>query len=219
METSLLSAVAALVIASSAQAQNIDTTGNTNQIVYPFGSPDTATYGQTFTAGASDTLNSFSLFLNGTGSSLTFRGYLAEWNGSTATNLLYTSGDQTISSAAQYQEFAFAPNVELTAGAQYVAFLSISDLPAQVSGTYTMPYSSLTDALPGGGFVFQNNGQNFGQLFGTVWSSFGSNDVAFKASFGAVPEPATWALMILGFGVVGGAMRRRQSATAKVHFA
>jgi hypothetical protein len=83
METSLLSAVAALVIASSAQAQNIDTTGNTNQIVYPFGSPDTATYGQTFTAGASDTLNSFSLFLNGTGSSLTFRGYLAEWNGST----------------------------------------------------------------------------------------------------------------------------------------
>lgn len=121
--------------------------------------------------------------------------------------------------AAQYQEFAFAPNVELTAGAQYVAFLSISDLPAQVSGTYTMPHSSLTDALPGGGFVFQNNGQSFGQLFGTVWSSFGSNDVAFKASFGAVPEPATWALMILGFGVVGGAMRRRQSATAKVRFA
>ncbi len=31
----------------------------------------------------------------------------------------------------------------------------------------------------------------------------------------AVPEPATWAMMIFGFGMVGGAMRRRQ----KVRFA
>lgn len=31
---------------------------------------------------------------------------------------------------------------------------------------------------------------------------------SFTASFG-VPEPATWALMILGFGAVAGAMRRR----------
>jgi hypothetical protein len=36
---------------------------------------------------------------------------------------------------------------------------------------------------------------------------------------GAVPEPATWALMILGFGAVGGAMRRRQAVAAKVRFA
>jgi PEP-CTERM motif len=33
---------------------------------------------------------------------------------------------------------------------------------------------------------------------------------------GAVPEPATWAMMIAGFGLVGGAMRRRVS---KVRFA
>jgi len=32
---------------------------------------------------------------------------------------------------------------------------------------------------------------------------------------GAVPEPATWAMMIGGFGMVGGAMRRRRTA-AKV---
>lgn len=28
----------------------------------------------------------------------------------------------------------------------------------------------------------------------------------------AVPEPATWAMLILGFGVIGGAMRRRRDA-------
>jgi len=29
----------------------------------------------------------------------------------------------------------------------------------------------------------------------------------------AVPEPATWALMILGFGMVGAALRRRAGST------
>ncbi len=29
---------------------------------------------------------------------------------------------------------------------------------------------------------------------------------------GVVPEPASWAMLIIGFGVVGGAMRRRQAA-------
>ena len=36
----------------------------------------------------------------------------------------------------------------------------------------------------------------------------------------AVPEPATWALMILGFGIVGSALRRRRrQVSAKVSFA
>ncbi|RYF19609.1 MAG: PEP-CTERM sorting domain-containing protein [Oxalobacteraceae bacterium] len=36
---------------------------------------------------------------------------------------------------------------------------------------------------------------------------------------GAVPEPASWAMMICGFGMVGGAMRRRKSkVTTKVAF-
>ncbi|MCW6531713.1 PEPxxWA-CTERM sorting domain-containing protein [Sphingomonas sp. MMSM20] len=35
----------------------------------------------------------------------------------------------------------------------------------------------------------------------------------FSLSSGGVPEPATWGLMILGFGGVAGAMRRRRSTT------
>lgn len=35
----------------------------------------------------------------------------------------------------------------------------------------------------------------------------------------AVPEPSTWLLMILGFGLVGGVMRRQQRQTARIRFA
>ncbi len=45
------------------------------------------------------------------------------------------------------------------------------------------------------------------------------DNVAFGSSAGAVPEPATWAFMIFGFGAIGGAMRRQRKATTKVSYA
>ncbi len=49
----------------------------------------------------------------------------------------------------------------------------------------------------------------------------GSDDgFAFdNVQFGAVPEPATWAFMIFGFGTIGGAMRRQRKANVKVSYA
>lgn len=41
-----------------------------------------------------------------------------------------------------------------------------------------------------------------------------SLDVFAKLGTGAVPEPATWAMMMLGLGMVGGAMRRRRRTMA-----
>ncbi len=35
-------------------------------------------------------------------------------------------------------------------------------------------------------------------------------------SMGGVPEPATWGMLIFGFGAIGGAMRRRPSASRKI---
>ncbi|RIK47675.1 MAG: hypothetical protein DCC57_14050, partial [Chloroflexi bacterium] len=34
-----------------------------------------------------------------------------------------------------------------------------------------------------------------------------------------VPEPATWAMMILGFGVIGAAIRRQRRQTVRYSFA
>jgi hypothetical protein len=45
----------------------------------------------------------------------------------------------------------------------------------------------------------------------------GAINYAFRVT-AAVPEPATWLMMILGFGLVGGAMRYRQRHPAKVTF-
>lgn len=43
-------------------------------------------------------------------------------------------------------------------------------------------------------------------------NSFEFDDLAVQA--GAVPEPATWAMLVLGFGLVGSAARRRRSTLA-----
>lgn len=62
----------------------------------------------------------------------------------------------------------------------------------------------------------------YGFLDKTGFSSgpitFDSNEIYFTVHPG-VPEPATWALMILGFGAIGGMMRRRTTAKASVQFA
>lgn len=72
-----------------------------------------------------------------------------------------------------------------------------------------------------------------GQNFAVRWSvtdidpagvssddGLGIDDFRLSASVAAaVPEPATWAMMIGGFGVVGGALRRRRSADARKAFA
>ena len=51
-----------------------------------------------------------------------------------------------------------------------------------------------------------------------------NTDAAFQGTVkfnlaGGVPEPATWGLMLLGFGLMGSSMRRRRARTAVAHLA
>lgn len=52
---------------------------------------------------------------------------------------------------------------------------------------------------------------------------FDYNDLSFSftntfSAPGAVPEPSTWAMMILGFGAVGGVLRRRRKVSVRYAF-
>lgn len=59
----------------------------------------------------------------------------------------------------------------------------------------------------------------FGYISSTNGFGGGSISFAITQAAGAVPEPATWAMMLLGMGAVGFAMRRRSKVKTTVKFA
>ena len=59
--------------------------------------------------------------------------------------------------------------------------------------------------------LYQDMGDGFYSHGNGAWTNAGGA--------AAVPEPATWALMITGFGAVGMSMRRRQRGTTRVRHA
>ena len=53
-----------------------------------------------------------------------------------------------------------------------------------------------------------NAGTNLDQFFITTYTA-SSNAVLYRTGASAVPEPATWAMMLIGFGAAGMSLRRR----------
>ena len=72
-----------------------------------------------------------------------------------------------------------------------------------VRGTILAPNASVT--IQGGSVA----GSVIARNFHSEGAIIGGNGYAGFAAASAVPEPASWALMILGFGLVGGVLRRR----------
>jgi hypothetical protein len=205
--------------------------------VQPFGKPNTATYGQTFVAPASDNvLNSFSFFLRdlGGGADLEFQGYVAAFDptigvsrivGSTLFESAVRSGPSTTASFTRY-DFDVG-GLALTPGSTYVAFLSTSGhfgaIPLDDAiASWGQIQTAVIDPYVNGHFVFNNNGDDFSQLSTVPWISFDGADLAFELQFtggaepSVVPEPSTVLLMGTGMGILllGVVRRRRRNQAA-----
>lgn len=119
-------------------------------------------------------------------------------------------------------------NVNLTAGQRYVLTFSYGGRPDGgeqklnvFAGNDLLTATPLTGSLgswTSQSFSFIAKGGltpiEFKSLATSGLSSFG-NEVT-NVSLSAVPEPATWGMMIAGFGMVGGLVRRRRPAALRV---
>lgn len=214
MKALALAAMLAFSVAAVADT-NIDTTPQANSTILFWGNPNTATYGQTITVGSDNILNSFTFYLRG-GQATAFRGYVMQWNGSSATGpVVWSSGNQLYTPPASgfQAEQMNTGGVTLQVGDQYVLFFSTSEVydPNQNSGV-TFQSVAGHDAYNGGLFVFNNNGGNFGALTTTGWAQNWQgqgDDLSFQADLTSTPEPGS--LFLLGSGLVGlgGAVRRK----------
>lgn len=214
--------VAAAQTISSAFGAVILQNSPTGDNISPFGPSPTGSvaYGQVFTAPITGTLNSFTLYLNGGVGAL--RGAVGVWNGPSTYGVgygessnLFTSASVTSNNAGPY---TFSPNVNVTAGQQYVAYLSVFG-ESSATGSTTMPKGTNVSGIDY--FVWNNDDDPKNKPSWNYFSDMG--DVQFSASFSAVaavPEPSSLAVFGLGACVAGvGAARRRrrekqQEATA-----
>lgn len=201
---SLIAAAAAAVSAVPAHAQNIVTGGDfENPVIagsfqqFPAGSP----LGWTVDSGTVDLV----------------RAPYVVYEGSQALDLFGTSVGSisqvltTVAGQVYNLTFAYSHNSASSPSNIYTGTVNLGSISQTIShtgdptvwtlfsGTFTGTGSDTLSFLSGPGF------SNGGIFLDAV-------------SVAAVPEPAAWAMLIMGFGLVGGAMRYRKRAT-KVSFA
>lgn len=78
-------------------------------------------------------------------------------------------------------------------------------------------FQGLTNFTIGSGFAAGLNTLDFSVVDGGGPTAFRVDDLVGTVG-NAVPEPATWAMMLFGFGVVGSSIRRRRQQAVRVSF-
>ncbi len=208
-----LTVLISMFVGSSVSASVVLSNTPSGGSIAAFGTPDTITYGQVFTAPVTGTLDSFTLWLNGGVGAL--HGAVGLWNGTPthgfnfgeSTNL-YTSASVASTSAGPY---TFAPGISVTAGTLYVAYLSVFG-EANAVTTTSMP---LAINAPGIDYFVWNNATD--PQNNPAWNYFfDAGDVLFRAEFtpgSVVPEPTSMAVfggVFCTFAAIGWRTRRRR---------
>jgi hypothetical protein len=130
------------------------------------------------------------------------------YNGHTGTNLLTVSFDGGAltgalgGSTANYG--ASTPPYTVNFTSDFLDF----------SGSTTRDLALAIDAInPSVGFAFGSSRFNAGSITG----NFGA-DISTGLPEGAVPEPASWAMMLCGFGLAGSVLRSQRRRTTEISF-
>lgn len=89
------------------------------------------------------------------------------------------------------------------------AFTFAGDYSNKYDGAYYGPIYSYSCCGPDHQFTNAASAYVSDNAVGSAYTNYAFMDVA-----GGVPEPATWAMMIVGFGLVGASLRRHTLATA-----
>jgi hypothetical protein len=118
-------------------------------------------------------------------------------------------------------------SIATTPGQSYVLDFAVVDESGQTFNSFTTNFGGFSSTITGDQAAFAYVAESFtipaADITGTstTLSFEGINDIAawnlddVSLSLpGAVPEPAAWALMLAGFGLLGAALRRRSATLA-----
>jgi hypothetical protein len=117
---------------------------------------------------------------------------------------------------AQYLSVQGGQSATLTFGATREVSVYLGSLDAYNTLSFGGPGGATFTGADLGAVSGANNGDQTGPETATFTSTSNAFEVASVASIAAVPEPASWALMLMGFGTAGAALRssRRQRVIA-----
>ncbi len=168
-------------------------------------------FGQIFTAPAGEAVLADYSFRVAANLQFPFVSQVYAWGGSSAIGpSLFTSGIVlTPLPLDSFATYVFSPSIPVTAGHQYIAFVTNQPDgvplggPPAAGGSMALNQDNL---YAGGQFAFNTSGN---PAIGPWFLTLSNADAVFHATF--VPEPATLVLCSLGFaGLVGIAARKRR---------
>ena len=116
-----------------------------------------------------------------------------------------------------------------TAGQNYLISFDLANLSGDTPNFYAVLFDGvqLFSATNSGTFGYTNFSTNAIASSASTALTFNFrhdpayfllDNISVTAVNGAVPEPATWAMMLIGFGAIGASMRRRSKLTATPQF-
>jgi PEP-CTERM motif len=166
------------------------------------------------TGHAAQVIKKYKLTANfGAGAPAAVRNIVFGLNFDNSANITETTNGLTIfsSDVAPGLKFAYAAGFDI---------LSLTNGGAQPggcsqnAGQFCSFISNVSGPVASSNFALE-----LGNPFNSSADAHFATSVSITELSGAVPEPATWAFMILGFGMVGGAMRSRQRTAVRVAYA